>query len=330
MRLVNYEVATLGPLLSPSSPIQEPPRSMSTLKTKFLQDFLNNMEKLEVIGPGYQGDSLSLIHLVQRLDKQHRPIEGGYRCTWYDEVEFGFQKMPCAIPSAPETVASIESYKFKVVVDLKDGFFHIGCSPELQQWFGVISRLGVSIEKINSRFINSPGIMQSMMLLKSDFPALKKILEEKWDATVPSFLDDGTNDSCPYDLLAFILQFCIEANLTITPANIQIGKEVIHLGKLLTNRCEIAIAQTHMEIISSLPFPTTPDLARRALAFLNYFWEFVPSFAPTTSNLWCMAHAKPFNMHEAQRQFQNIKATLINSLPLRPVPTNACLHLFAH
>lgn len=116
------------------------------------------------------------------------------------------------------------------------------------------------------------------MLLKIDFPALKRILEEKWDATVLSFLDDiggGTNDSCPYDLLAFILQLCVDANLTVTPANIQIGREVVHLGKLLTNRCEIAIAQHHMEIISNLPLPSNPDLARRALAFFSGIYSVI-------------------------------------------------------
>lgn len=68
VRLANYEITTPGPVLPPSFPIQEAPRSMSSPKTKFLQDFLNTMEELEVIGPGHQGDSISPIHLVQKLD----------------------------------------------------------------------------------------------------------------------------------------------------------------------------------------------------------------------------------------------------------------------
>lgn len=206
--------------------------------------------------------------------------------------------------------------------------------PNNSHLFGIISSLGIfRFKRLIQGFINSPGIMQSMMLLRIDFPAVKRIIEEQWDATVLSFLDDiggGTNDGYPYDLLAFILQLCVEANLTVTPSGIQIGREVVHLGKLLTNRCEIAIADRHMEIISNLPFPSSPDLARRALAFLNYFREFIPSFAPSTANLRRMATAKPFDLDDAKQQFQQMKVTLMNSLPLRPVPTNASLQLFAN
>lgn len=42
-----------------------------------------------------------------------------------------------------------------------------------------------------------------------------------------------------------------------------------------------------------------------------------------------MATLKPFDLDEAKRQFKHIKATLINSLPLRPVPTNATLQLYS-
>lgn len=53
-------------------------------------------------------------------------------------------------------------------------------------------------------FINSSGIMQSCIMMKVDFPALKKILELKWDAVVLWYIDDtggGVNNGCPFHLL---------------------------------------------------------------------------------------------------------------------------------
>lgn len=173
-------------------------------------------------------------------------------------------------------------------------------------------------------FVNSPGLMQSCIMTKIDFPALKKILESKLDAEVLSYLDDiggGIKNGCPYNLLHLILELCVEANLTFVPENIQIGSEVTHLGKLLNARCEIDIAARHRSAISSLPFPSCPDLAHRCTAFLNYFRDFIPRFAPLTAELRCLTHSKPFCMTTTVKNFEEIKILLLSALPLRLVPS---------
>lgn len=165
-----------------------------------------------------------------------------------------------------------------------------------------------------------------------DFPLLREIINLKMDADVVTFLDDigaATNDKCPFALLAMILERCVKANLTVLPSSIQIGPEVVHLGKLLTKRCEISIAARHREAIRNLPLPSDPDTARRCLAFLNYFREFVPNFASSTSHLRLLANKKPYDIPAAADQFDQVKKCLIDSLPLRPVPINGSLLLFA-
>lgn len=334
MREAKFVVSTIGEHSPPPTPIQERPRDLSNSKLLFLEKFVSNMTAAEVLAKGELGDFLSPLHLVQKLDKNHRPLEGKFRCTVdLTRVNSTFKRLPCPIPSAPATASSLSTFKNKIVVDLKDGFFHIRIPPEFQKFFGVISKMGIHrFARMSQGFINSPTIFQMMMLEKVDFPATRIILDSKLDAEVLSFLDDigaGTNDSCPYDLLAIILKLCIEANLTVLPENIQIGPEVIHLGKLLTARCEIHIANRHREAINSLAFPSSPDIARRSLAFLNYFRDFIPHFAASSSQLRLLASNKPFSPEAAKRDFINMKDLLLSSLPLRPSPVNSILHLHA-
>lgn len=292
------------------------------------------MKTSDVIEKGASGDFLSPVHLVPKYDKDHRPLNQQFRCTIdMTSVNSTFQKLPCPIPSAPTTAASLASYKNKIVVDIKDGFFHVEVPEPLRKYFGVITKVGIfRFKRLIQGFINSPTIFQTMMMEAVDFPLLRDIINLKMDADVLTFLDDigaGTNDECPFGLLAMILEKCIKANLTVLPSSIQIGPEVVHLGKLLTKRCEISIATRHREAIRNLPFPTDPDTARRCLAFLNYFREFVPSFASTTSHLRLLANKKPFDLVAATNQFGSVKKCLINALPLRPVPINASLLLYA-
>lgn len=334
MRKANFTISTIGEHSPPPAPIQERPRDLSKSKLLFLENFVSNMTAAEVLTKGELGDFLSPLHLVQKLDKDHRPIEGKFRCTVdLTRVNSTFKRLPCPIPSAPATASSLSTFKNKIVVDLKDGFFHIHCPPEFQKFFGVISKVGIHrFVRMSQGFINSPTIFQVMMMEKIDFPATRIILDSKLDAEVLSFLDDigaGTNDSCPYDLLAMILRLCVEANLTVLPENIQIGPEVIHLGKLLTARCEIHIASRHRQAIKSLNFPSSPDMARRSLAFLNYFRDFIPHFAATSSQLRLLASNKPFSIEAAKKDFIEMKTLLLNSLPLRPSPVNSHLHLHA-
>lgn len=334
MRKANFSVSTIGEHTAPAAPIQERPRDLSATKLQFLEKFVTSMTEAEVLTKGELGDFSSPLHLVQKLDKNHRPMEGKFRCTVdLTRVNSTFKRLPCPIPSAPATAGSLSTYKNKIVVDLKDGFFHILCPPQFQRFFGVISKVRVHrFARMSQGFLNSPTIFQTMMMEKIDFPATREILNSKLDAEVLSFLDDigaGTNSSCPYHLLALILKLCVEANLTVLAENIQIGAEVIHLGKLLTARCEIYIASRHREAIKNLDFPKSPDIARRALAFLNYFRDFIPHFAATSSQLRLFASNKPFSMTEARKDFDRMKLLLLNSVPLRHSPINSHLHLHA-
>lgn len=334
MRIANFRVTTLGNHSSPSTPIQASARPLSALKLNFLNSFIQKMKTSDVIEKGVSGDFLSPVHLVPKYDEDHRPLNQQFRCTVdMSAVNSTFSKLPCPIPSAPTTAASLASYKNKIVVDIKDGYFHVEVPEPLRRYFGVISKIGIfRFKRLIQGFINSPTIFQTMMLEAIDFPLLKEIIHLKLDADVLTFLDDigaGTNDNCPYSLLAMILQKCVDANLTVLPSSIQIGPEVVHLGKLLTKRCEISIADRHREAIRHLPLPNDPDTARRCLAFLNYFREFVPNFASSTSQLRLLANKKPFNIQCASDQFNTVKECLVDSLPLRPVPLNSSLLLFA-
>lgn len=57
------------------------------------------------------------------------------------QVNALFQRLPCRIPSAPATASSLAFFKFEVLVDLKDAFFHIACPNELKFLFRVCSQL---------------------------------------------------------------------------------------------------------------------------------------------------------------------------------------------
>lgn len=84
-----------------------------------------------------------------------------------------------------------------------------------------------------------------------------------------------------WDLIAEVLMTCIKLNLTIEPQNIQVGKEVIFLGKLVSKNA-ISIAQRHLDAINSLKSPQTYAEARKLLALLNFFRDHVQGFAVKT------------------------------------------------
>lgn len=165
-----------------------------------------------------------------------------------------------------------------------------------------------------------------------DEPILQIHLKEKIDAVVLSFLDDiggRTNESCPFQLLHRILTACVRANFTVPPSNIQMGSEVTHLGKLLTSRCEIAVAGHHRECIKNLIPPSTAEDARRCVAFFNFFREFCPRFAEKTTEMRKLAHSKEHNPMIISKEFKSLQTVLLNALPLRPVPLDAILHIRA-
>lgn len=74
--------------------------------------------------------------------------------------------------------------------------------------------------------------------------------------------------------------------------------------------------------MEGLPFPPTSDIAKRALAFLNYFRDFSPHFASATYQIRLFAHSKPCDIDQAESDFIAIKNDLIAALPLQPVPIN--------
>lgn len=104
-----------------------------------------------------------------------------------------FRRLPCIIPSAPDSAASLASFESKVVVDLNDGFFHLKCPEEQQRYFGVSTCLGLYRFKrlIIQGFLNSPAVMQICMVAKIDVPALKLILDKRWEAAVLSYICGG-------------------------------------------------------------------------------------------------------------------------------------------
>lgn len=329
MRIAKFKFDHIGEF---TPPIQHQPRHLSSAKLAFLERFINKMTQSGVLGKGQPGDYLSPVHLVNKLNKRHEVVENEYRCTVdLRDVNACFQRMPCRIPSAALTAASIASYKFKVVVDLKDAFFHLKTPPHLEHVFGITSSLGVfRFLRLIQGFVKSPTMMQFSIMRLVDEPILRIHLDNQIDAVVLSFLDDiggGTNESCPYHLLFRILTACVNGNLTVVPSSIQIGASVTHLGKLLTARCEVAIGKHHVELIRRLAPPSSAAAARRTVAFFNFFRDCVPQFSSSTVALRLMAHSKPYDPALALSEFRNLQKVLISAAPLRPVPMNATLNI---
>lgn len=168
IRAARFNVLTIGEPILPHPVIQIPPRQLTTSKTTFLRQWLERMERLDVIGTSEPTDLLSPIHLVPKMDKSHNIIPDSYRCTVdMSVVNKIFHRIPCIIPSAPDSAAALASYQAKVVVDLTDGFFHLRCPDHQQRYFGVSTCLGLyRLKRTIQGFLNSPSTMQTCMLTK--------------------------------------------------------------------------------------------------------------------------------------------------------------------
>lgn len=284
MRIANNTITTIGDYSPPRAPIQTPPRHMSSDKMTLLHRCLQQMRQLEVISDGQLGDSTSPIHLVQKLDKTHQPIPNQYRVTVdMTTINQHFSHLPCQLPSAPETASAISTFRWKILIDIKDAFFHCKIPQQFLNHFGVSTPLGIiRFLRCIQGFQNSPTIMQDCTTSLIDFPLQQQLILEGIDAVILSFVDDvagGTNEPSPYEMLARMLKYCIKANFTVLPDSIQCAQEITLLGKFLNRACQITIATRHLDAIRSLRPPSTSSDARKTVAFFNYLRDFVPRFA---------------------------------------------------
>lgn len=174
--------------------------------------------------------------------------------------------------------------------------------------------------------------MQDCTTLLIDFPLQRELILEGIDAVILSFVDDvagGTNESSPYEMLARMLKYCIKANFTVMPEDIQCAEEITLLGKFLNRACQITIAARHLEAIQSLRHPTTPAEARKTVAFFNYLRDFVPRFAESTSAMRSLMNNQNPTCHDVKLEFERIQQRLVRHCPLKAVPIDAHLHLYA-
>lgn len=257
MRTATFQPTTLGTLKDNDGlQVQQRPRLLNTERNTFLSQWINQMKTKDVIGSGGLSDWLSPLHLVPKRDKTHQIISGKFRVTAdLSEVNKRLNHLPCLLPSAPSTAALFTPFKWKIVVDLQDGFYHIPLSIEHQQYFGAATPMGnIRFKRLPQGFRNSPSIMQYAMCSLIDQPLKGHFLHHQQHCEVATFVDDilgGTNDD-PYALLAAILQQCIKANLTVIPSSIQLGEEATMLGKRLTKDGSLSIAHHHHDTITSL------------------------------------------------------------------------------
>lgn len=179
---------------------------------------------------------LSPIHLVKKLDKSHNRIPGKYRVTLdCSSINKCFDAFPCSTPSSPNTASRMAQYEVKAVIDISDGFFGINLPVEERKFFGFACAFGTYIfNRMVQGFKNSPASFQHMMMNKVDRPAMEWVVSRRIEALVLSFLDDiglnpkrNTGTTTIWDVLAKMLMICISLNLTVEPANVQIGPSVV-------------------------------------------------------------------------------------------------------
>lgn len=280
------------------------------------------MKRLEEIMNGQLRDSTSPIQLVQKLDKQHMAIEGSYRVTAdTTTVNQCFQHLPCHLPWAPKTAASISSFQWKILIDIKDAFYHCKLPPQFLRHFGVSTPLGIiRFLRCIQGFLNSPTIMQDTITALVDFPLQRELIIKNINAIVLSFVDNvagGGNEAEPFEMLARLLKRCIAASLTVLPESIQCGREITLLGKFLNQCCQITIAERHLQAIDSIQPPTNATDVRKTVAFCNYLRDFVPRFAEATTAMRAVMNEQRPMPRDVDLEFQRLKNLLIRHLLLK-------------
>ncbi|CAH9124841.1 unnamed protein product [Cuscuta epithymum] len=239
-------------------------------------------------------------------------IQNGWRvCIDYRRLNAVTRKDFFPLPFIDQMLERLAGHKFYCFLDGYSGYFQVPIAPEDQEKTTFTCPFGTfAYRRMPFGLCNAPATFQRCMM---------SIFSEYVELFMEVFMDDFTIhgdsfDSCLYHL-SLVLKSCLESNLVLNSEKCHfMVEEGIVLGHVISSK-GIEVDKAKVEVIQSLPYPTTVREIRSFLGHAGFYRRFIKDFSKIASPL-CTLLQKEVEFifsEECKKAFNTLKEKLVTA-----------------
>jgi len=214
----------------------------------------------------------------------------------------------------------LAGHSYYCFLDGYSGYFQIAIAPEDQEKTTFTCPFGTfAYRRMPFGLCNAPATFQRCMV---------SIFSDYIEHIIEVFMDDFTVygdsfDNCLHNL-TLVLQRCIETNLVLNSekCHFMVGQGIV-LGHIVSSK-GIEVDKAKVDIIQSLPYPTSVREVRSFLGHAGFYRRFIKDFSKIALPL-CKLLQKDvaFELNEAcKKAFDKLKELLTSTPVIQPPDWN--------
>ncbi|XP_062161981.1 uncharacterized protein LOC133869015 [Alnus glutinosa] len=244
-------------------------------------------------------------------------VQNGWRvCIDYRKLNAVTRKDHFPLPFIDQMLERLAGHSYYCFLDGYSGYFQIAIAPEDQEKTTFTCPFGTfAYRRMPFGLCNAPATFQRCMV---------SIFSDYIEHIIEVFMDDFTVygdsfDNCLHNL-TLVLQRCIETNLVLNSekCHFMVGQGIV-LGHVVSSR-GIEVDKAKVDIIQSLPYPTSVREVRSFLGHAGFYRRFIKDFSKIALPL-CKLLQKDvaFELDEAcKKAFDKLKELLTSTPVIQP------------
>jgi len=248
-------------------------------------------------------------------------VQNGWRvCIDYRKLNTVTCKDHFPLPFIDQMLERLAGHSYYCFLDGYSGYFQIAIAPEDQEKTTFTCPFGTfAYRRMPFGLCNAPATFQRCMV---------SIFSDYIEHIIEVFMDDFTVygdsfDNCLHNL-TLVLQRCIETNLVLNSekCHFMVGQGIV-LGHIVSSK-GIEVDKAKVDIIQSLPYPTSVREVRSFLGHAGFYRRFIKDFSKIALPL-CKLLQKDvaFELNEAcKKAFDKLKELLTSTPVIQPPDWN--------
>ncbi|KAJ0754891.1 putative nucleotidyltransferase, Ribonuclease H [Helianthus annuus] len=210
-----------------------------------------------------------------------RPVTGWRICIDYRKLNTATSKDHFPLPFIDQIVEKLSGQKFYCFLDGYSGYNQIAIHPEDQAKTTFTCPYGTfAFRRMPFGLCNAPATFQRCMM---------SIFSDMVGESLEIFMDDfsifGSSFETCLDQLDKVLKRCVETSLVLSWEKSHfMVQEGIVLGHVVSSR-GIEVDRAKVQVISTLPYPTTVKGIRSFLGHAGFYRRFIKGFSDITKPL---------------------------------------------
>jgi hypothetical protein len=203
-------------------------------------------------------------------------VQNGLRvCIDYRKLNVVTRKDHFPLPFIDQMLERLAGHSYYCFLDGYSGYFQIAIAPEDQEKTTFTCPFGTfAYRRMPFGLCNAPATFQRCMV---------SIFSDYIEHIIEVFMDDFTVygdsfDNCLHNL-TLVLQRCIETNLVLNSekCHFMVGQGIV-LGHIVSSK-GIEVDKAKVDIIQSLPYPTSVREVRSFLGHAGFYRRFIKDFS---------------------------------------------------